>query len=489
MANKKISCHVVEDLFPLYLENQTNEETTELIENHLAECDRCRQVSQDISKNIFSEISEEQKNNYGSPEDKGEDKKYLLKVRRALLFFIILVFALILIFTASSYFLGKNTGEYSQRFELAEDNNLFIEVNNVKEFGGKNIALEKILLDHSLTTIILNTELDLSEFDSITLKDNLENYYRKAFTFPGNPLVELQSEDNHYILDFYPVVPEAEKLILELIKYKGEIESRLTFEIVLKAEKRPISSLPQYSDLLNTELEKGVRLTIEQLKAGISNSEVIITFNYADTVYDAIDFGWYNQEQIRNLDPIMLQVADAEPLAVLALQDITLESMTPEEIEKIPPKPRYQTYKVLTEPIPRNEDSLALQIKNLYAVHYLDNAEFTLDFSHKNTAELNYVYSTDQIQIDLHSAVKKDNRIRLYYEIKTKQGEMLPAYVLDARIKKMDDKYDVPLQGKPLSEEGRKYLEFPDLGTSQYTLYLSRTGHEINSSKLTLELP
>lgn len=38
----KISCHTISDLLPLYQEKLTHPKTNQLVEHHLAECDRCR---------------------------------------------------------------------------------------------------------------------------------------------------------------------------------------------------------------------------------------------------------------------------------------------------------------------------------------------------------------------------------------------------------------------------------------------------------------
>lgn len=40
--NKEIECSVVKDLLPLYVDGLTSENTSEFIENHLAECEECQ---------------------------------------------------------------------------------------------------------------------------------------------------------------------------------------------------------------------------------------------------------------------------------------------------------------------------------------------------------------------------------------------------------------------------------------------------------------
>ena len=40
----KISCNIIRDLLPLYLDQVCSEESKDMIENHLTECENCRDV-------------------------------------------------------------------------------------------------------------------------------------------------------------------------------------------------------------------------------------------------------------------------------------------------------------------------------------------------------------------------------------------------------------------------------------------------------------
>ena len=49
MGNKK-DCRIVQDLLPNYIEGLTNEETNQYIEEHLKECEECKQVLENMKK-------------------------------------------------------------------------------------------------------------------------------------------------------------------------------------------------------------------------------------------------------------------------------------------------------------------------------------------------------------------------------------------------------------------------------------------------------
>ncbi|SFE44000.1 zf-HC2 domain-containing protein [Thermophagus xiamenensis] len=49
----KISCSVVQDLLPLYVERMTSEESNLLIEDHLTDCNKCRNILNSLKTNII----------------------------------------------------------------------------------------------------------------------------------------------------------------------------------------------------------------------------------------------------------------------------------------------------------------------------------------------------------------------------------------------------------------------------------------------------
>ena len=48
----KLSCSVIEDLLPLYIDQQTSSDTNQLIIEHCELCDDCRMLKNDLEKEI-----------------------------------------------------------------------------------------------------------------------------------------------------------------------------------------------------------------------------------------------------------------------------------------------------------------------------------------------------------------------------------------------------------------------------------------------------
>lgn len=49
---KEISCNVIKDILPLYLDDVVSEETREMVEEHLQSCDSCREEAEVLKMNV-----------------------------------------------------------------------------------------------------------------------------------------------------------------------------------------------------------------------------------------------------------------------------------------------------------------------------------------------------------------------------------------------------------------------------------------------------
>ena len=49
---KEISCNIIRDLLPLYVDGVVSEDTSELVESHLEECEECRKEAERIKEHL-----------------------------------------------------------------------------------------------------------------------------------------------------------------------------------------------------------------------------------------------------------------------------------------------------------------------------------------------------------------------------------------------------------------------------------------------------
>lgn len=484
---ERIPCSVIEDLLPLYIEDEVQEDTKKVVTKHLSECQHCQQIYQDMASSIFQDMDLEDESGV---KEYAAEKKYLLRAKRVFLSICVIAAFIFVVFTGSSYLLGKTQGEYSERFKFAEQHDIFLAVNHTKEFAGKKITLSKILLDNSLTSIIIESELNLDYFDSITLKDNQEQFYPRAFT-----LFEKQyykNANNIYTLDFVPARPEADTLILELTKFhEDDTFTSVKFEVALENRDKALLAkgyLKKYLDLLQIEIS-GIELHLQSLEQGISHTGLEFDLDYTGTIYDGVSFGWYPKDGVRDLKVLDLKASnEGDPLEILSIEDVTMEQLIPAADKTTVPRHANRTYRVITTPMPETATQLEMDLHNLFAFKYIYKNDLQLDFANNNSIDFNNTFLSDNYTVKLNSVIRENNKIKLYYEISDQYNQPLPEYLLDARIKVSDNEYDVAVQGRNMVEGTEHYLEFETMDTDEYSLDLLRVGFELQSGTHIIEL-
>lgn len=55
MKTVKLSCEIIKDLLPLYVDGDVSEESKNLIETHFVECNNCRELADQMQLNIKKE--------------------------------------------------------------------------------------------------------------------------------------------------------------------------------------------------------------------------------------------------------------------------------------------------------------------------------------------------------------------------------------------------------------------------------------------------
>ena len=140
----KINCNIIRDLLPLYNDKITSKESNELIEEHLSQCEDC--------KNYYEEIKEDISNNLDLDE-KNILKNFLKQIKKKKFIAIILTIIITIVIVLKS-------------MDIFNEENLFI-----KDYNNELITIEENE-DNSLIAII-NT-IDYSKCNVI-LEQNIDN--------------------------------------------------------------------------------------------------------------------------------------------------------------------------------------------------------------------------------------------------------------------------------------------------------------------------
>lgn len=78
----KISCEVIQDLIPLYIEKISSKESNRLVEEHMQECEECRQLRKEVQQALFISTDASEKAGFRTEKDEAEIFKQIMKKYR-----------------------------------------------------------------------------------------------------------------------------------------------------------------------------------------------------------------------------------------------------------------------------------------------------------------------------------------------------------------------------------------------------------------------
>lgn len=471
----EINCYLIQDIMPIYIEDEVSEKTKKIIEEHFSQCNECRQLYENLKKKAFEDINIKEK-------EVSNEKRFILKVKKTVITISIVLIIIIATTNVLSYGVGRLRGMFNERFKFAVEDDMFIEVNSEKFMEGKSIVLDKVLLDNSITSLIIKSYYDLDKFDSITLKDDKGNYYGKVFTFLNSIPAKYQKEDGITVLNFKAVNEGVKTLTLEMFKWKPHPSRKVSFEINIDG-KGPFENSAEYSEVFNGNIE-GVDLDIDRIVCGLSQSKIYYTFDYEKTPFDGINHGWSYNDIINNKGKMIVKDTTGNKIPVLSIEDITYLK----DMEQGIKKRRYRDFEAILNPIPEGSRKLRIRFDELYGYYNLKNREFTIDFKNKENIEIDKKYQVNNMLLTVQSAKLNNDMIELKYKVEDSNGKIINDYILDARIRHCNDKYAVPKEGKFTKINGTNTVLLTANDETKYVISLSKLGVELKSNEFEIEL-
>ena len=185
---EKITCNVVRDLLPLYVDDVLSDDSRKLVEEHMRTCNKCRSYYDEMTDDTVPVAAKKAKDDKAALKD--IRKKLVSKKIRTICVTFLAVAMLAaglyyLLFCKESYVAYTDTGIYVEDDHVytkkpyhcyygyldENDNNLFIYVSTTyyesHRQPGKAICLEDISLDESnFDKIYYVTEQDVASFKS-----------------------------------------------------------------------------------------------------------------------------------------------------------------------------------------------------------------------------------------------------------------------------------------------------------------------------------
>ena len=295
-------CKIIQDLFPNYIEKLTSEETNEYIENHIKECEECKEKLKTMQKEI--EIGEKQ--------ELKKETKYLKKYNKKLRIFqaIILIFVIIFIaITARKMIIIQSMQNKIIKYEAID--NFYIKsyyyqgdkINFYEDYNKGNNYKSKA---SSLWFTDDDTRLDVFEVYGNGKRENwywLDNYNNKDKTIKEAKLNQESSSEkvkniigisNFETSNFWELLIMAITSDISSESCNGKECYRISYIVFSDFSKNPILwEQENYKQIYYLEKETGLpvrSINDRNLKINNGDKEEILDFEY--------DFGNVTDEDL-----------------------------------------------------------------------------------------------------------------------------------------------------------------------------------------------
>ena len=191
----KLACNVVQDLLPSFADNLVNEQTAAEINSHLAECEKCSAIYEDMVNGEDSEIQKAEKEINFLKKIKNRNKIIVGSILAA-------VFIIILVLFGVYSYRGTLDEAYSVSNISVTDNIMSAEINLYSSANRitKAFAEEK---DGIVTINVRSSLFALNKNSSATLSFMATEYIDKIQTSDGRMLWEYGETISQKINDIY----------------------------------------------------------------------------------------------------------------------------------------------------------------------------------------------------------------------------------------------------------------------------------------------
>jgi hypothetical protein len=443
----------------LYKEGNLSGETAKRVEAHLKECESCAALYREDGEApiVFSEGMEPP-----------EEKRYMLKLKKVFYAGIAALAAVLVGVSSVAYAAGDYAGMIGGRFRVAQENGLFTRVDVEAFLDGQSIVLEEALLDSTATTLVFKTGVDLNDVDSLTMRDDRGRYYAKALTFLNAQPIAYESSNGYTVVNFEPVIKDANALTVELVKRGPGGDETAVFSVPVIAGSIRDSSIDM-SDVLRARIGS-TGFLVKRIQSGASQAQIDCVFDLEDGNYDGVCLGWSQADAADARKYVSLE-SGGNILSVLSVQDATDEIRM-----ENPGLAKTWLYRIACDPIAGEANKLKIEFDGLFGYYSLKNKEITVALQDGSDDNTDVTVRAGGLVLEVLTVQRKDGRIHVQYSVRNGAGDIVRDAMLDMRIRPAGDEYAVPEEGTIQSGGIVNSVSFPDRGDGAYVLSLARLG-------------
>ncbi|UFJ39515.1 zf-HC2 domain-containing protein [Brevibacillus humidisoli] len=121
---------LINELLPAYMEGMVSDEAKEAIEQHLTECERCRQRLKEMLDELAEPSHTDHMGKTRHDKDSADDLRFVRRMKRVARNTLAAVLAGVLLFSAASWTLGKIFTEEEHQAEELEENRELIQIDS-----------------------------------------------------------------------------------------------------------------------------------------------------------------------------------------------------------------------------------------------------------------------------------------------------------------------------------------------------------------------
>ncbi|WP_366921542.1 zf-HC2 domain-containing protein [Metallumcola ferriviriculae] len=422
-------CEVIQDLLPIYADDELSAAGTKMVEEHLAGCRNCKEALLVYKEQLFEHdeivVEENRRKFVLLPWVSGKRLAWVL--------------VLILFIGAGglswAYQAGKVTALRDPEYRRAFKENLFTPVHQTKKIGPYEVTVERMLIDAAQTVVFYEIEPEIQEGERLELviSDQDGRVYEpmSGFSYSGE----------EHVLELKPVSPKASQLSLAFRLEGAPAEG----EFIVAVEPAAVqASTSEWWPGIKREAGP-VEFGLEHVILGLTKSQVNLrAFWPLDQDIRGVGFGLFPP-----VGPKMREDGSAGSASgsfynvrpgMAALpwyaELVDMENRRKAELEQLGLKTDSLSGGITAsfnfQPLPETTSEVQFTLPNTYLYRYVndkEHQEISIELNDGQEEKLDKTVSGNGKQIRLTSAKRERSALILQFELIEAGSASLPSYV------------------------------------------------------------
>jgi len=425
----KEKCAVIQDLLPIYADNELSTAGAKMVQEHLAECQSCQEELEAYKKQLFDHKE------FVLDDDKKHFAPSLWLPRKSLA----LAMALIIFIGAGglswAYRAGRNTALSEPDYRRAFKEDLFTPVHQTKKVGPYEITIERMLIDAAQTVVFYEIEPKLQEGERLEL--NICDQDGRVY----EPMSGFSYSGKEYVLELEPVSPKASELTLG-IQLEGT-PAKGKFKVAVEPTEVQASTSEWWPGIKREA--SPVRFDLEHVILGLTKNQVNMrAFWPLDQNIRGVGFGLFppigpkirEDGSVSSASSVFYNMRPGMAMLPWHAELLDIDNRRKAELEQLGLKTDSVsgglTASFSFQPLPETTSEVQFTLPNTYLYRYVneqEKQEITVDIKDGQKQTLGMVLTGQGKQIKLTAVERERSALTLQFEMKGTGNASTPNYL------------------------------------------------------------